>query len=129
MTIAAVDQPSPTRRRLTPEERPTRRPVSVRGPMARPARPAPMPRGLANEDRPGGPRAVVPAETNAVRACRVEPATCPPASWRLTDRGIALVLMLGAMIALAALTVIGLTAWQVTGPDYQITGGAQFSQR
>jgi len=40
------------------------------------------------------------------------------AEWRLTDRGIAVVLVLAVMIAVAAVAVIGLTAWQVTGADY-----------
>ena len=65
----------------------------------------------------------------AVRACRVDPVTRPSASWRLTDRGIAVVLALAAMIVLAAVTVIGLTAWRVTGPEYQATGVSQLSQR
>ena len=38
--------------------------------------------------------------------------------WRLTDRGIAVVLVLALMITVAAVVVIGLTAWQVTGADY-----------
>jgi hypothetical protein len=118
MTIAIVDQPSPTRRRTVRGERPARFPAA-RGPLARPVPPVSTPRGLANEHF---------AKTVA-RACRMEPATQSPASWRLTDRGIALVLVLAAMIALAAVMVIGLTAWQVTGPDYQITGVAQLSQR
>jgi hypothetical protein len=116
MIIAIVDQPSPTRRRTVRGERPARRPAA-RGPLARPVPPVSTPRGPANEHF---------AKT-VTRACRM--ATQPPASWRLTDRGIALVLVLAAMIALAAVMVIGLTAWQVTGPDYRITGVAQLSQR
>ena len=42
----------------------------------------------------------------------------PAGVWRLTDRGIAVVLVLALMIAMAALAVIGLTAWQVTSADY-----------
>jgi hypothetical protein len=42
----------------------------------------------------------------------------PAGSWRLTDRGILVVLVLAVMITVAALTVIGLTAWQVTSADY-----------
>ena len=65
----------------------------------------------------------------AVQACRVTSVAGASASWRLTDRGIAVVLALTAMIVLAAVTVIGLTAWRVTGPDYQATGVTQLSQR
>ena len=55
------------------------------------------------------------------------PAGCdvavPAGAWRLTDRGIAVVLVLAVMITVAAVTVIGLTAWQVTGADYQPAAG------
>ena len=40
-----------------------------------------------------------------------------------------MVLVLAAMIVVAAVTVIGLTAWRVTGPDYQATGVSQLSRR
>jgi hypothetical protein len=129
MTIAIVDQPSPTRLRPSPEERPSRRPASAGGPLARPMPRASTTRGFASEHVAGGSRGVVPPGSNPVRACRMEPVIQSPASWRLTDRGIAVVLVLAAMIALAAVTVIGLTAWQVTGPGYQTTGVAQLSQR
>jgi len=39
------------------------------------------------------------------------------ADWRLTDRGIAVVMALAAMILTAALVVIGLTAVRVTSTD------------
>jgi hypothetical protein len=39
--------------------------------------------------------------------------------WRLTDRGIAVVLVIAVMILTAASVVIGLTAARVTGPDYR----------
>lgn len=38
---------------------------------------------------------------------------------RLTDRGIAVVLVVGLMIMVAALTVVGLTAMKVTGDGYR----------
>lgn len=41
------------------------------------------------------------------------------AGWRLTERGVAVVLVVGLMIMVAALTVVGLTAIRVTGPSYQ----------
>jgi hypothetical protein len=48
------------------------------------------------------------------------PAPLAPAgsAWRLTERGIALVLVTGLLIVTAALTVIGLTALRVTGERY-----------
>ena len=129
MTIAIVDQPSPARLRPSPVRQRRSGPATVRGPMARPVRPAPLPPGgLA--PFPGGSRGVVPPALNsAVRACRVNRSSQPATSWRLTDRGIALVLVLTAMIVLAALSVIGLTAWRVTSPGYQASGVSQVSQR
>ncbi len=84
--------------------RPVRQPASVRGPVARPVRRVPAP-GV----RSGG-RA-------AVWSCQVDLAM-PAGAWRLTDRGIAVALVLALMIAMAAVAVIGLTAWQVTSADY-----------
>jgi hypothetical protein len=40
--------------------------------------------------------------------------------WRLTDRGIVLVMLLAAMILTAAIAVIGVTAVRVTGPGGDI---------
>jgi hypothetical protein len=48
-------------------------------------------------------------------------AAAPAAAWRLTDRGVAVVLVAGLMIMVAALTVIGLTALKVTGEGYRVT--------
>ena len=128
MTTAIVDHPSPTRARPPSVGQPARRPATARGPLARPVRPAPVPaRGVAS-DRPSGSRGVVPPSAKP-RACRLDVVTRPAAPWRLTDRGIALVLVLITMIVLAAVTVIGLTAWRVTGPVYRATGVAQLSQR
>ena len=41
------------------------------------------------------------------------------AEWRLTDRGMAVVMVIAVMILTVALVVIGLTALRVTGPDYR----------
>ncbi len=57
-----------------------------------------------------------------MRSCRVDVAA-PASRWRLTDRGIAVVLVLAVMITVAAVTVIGLTAWQVTGAGLPADGG------
>jgi hypothetical protein len=45
-----------------------------------------------------------------------QPATTPAVHWELTDRGIAVVMVVAAMILTAALVVIGLTAVRVTSP-------------
>ena len=126
MTTTIVDQPYPTRLRPSPVGQRGSRPATARGPLARPA-PIP-PRALA--PFPADSRRVVPrGSRSAARACRVNRASQPARTWRLTDRGIALVLVLTAMIVLAAVTVIGLTAWRVTSPDYQASGVSVFSRR
>jgi hypothetical protein len=94
-------------RRRQGESRPGDRPGRSRGPRSRPAAFAPAP----------GPAA--PARSG-VRGCSVEqPAstrrTAARVQTQLTERGIAVILVAGAMIVLAALTVVGLTALRVTG--------------
>ena len=131
MTTAIIDQSSPTRLRPPSVLKPAHRRGSARGPLARPVRPAPIPPPLATWYFAGGSRGVAPPRSDgAVRACRVDPVTRPSGPWRLTDRGIAIVLILTAMIVMAAVTVIGLTAWRVTGPapGHQATGVAQLRQ-
>ena len=80
------------------------------GPVARPVGPVPAP-------------SLRSAHRATARSCRVDVASTARA-WRLTDRGIAVVLVLAVMITVAAVAVIGLTAWQVTGTDYQPPAGA-----
>jgi len=41
-----------------------------------------------------------------------------PGDWHLTNRGIAVIMMIAAMILTAALVVIGLTVVRVTSTDY-----------
>ena len=80
------------------------------GPLARPRR-----TGLAP---------VVPERARGVHACRPtltaarEGRLSVSRSWRLTDRGQALVVVVGLVIATAAVAVIGLTALQVTGDSF-----------
>jgi hypothetical protein len=45
-------------------------------------------------------------------------ATSAAGNWQLTDRGIAVVMLIAAVILTAALAVIGITAIQVTSADY-----------
>ena len=124
MTTAIIDQPSPARLR-PPSAKPARGRASVRGPLARPVRQGPIPPPPATSSH------FAEGSRGAVRACRVDSVTRPSGPWRLTDRGIAIVLILTAMIVIAAVTVIGLTAWRVTGPGpgQHATGAAQLSQR
>lgn len=104
------------------------RPVPGR---SRPARPGQgTGRATGPQSRPGR---AVPApslrRTPAARpqACSVAvPVT--PATWRLTDRGIALILVVMATIAFAAVLVVGLTAVQVTSPSYQAYGQSALVQ-
>lgn len=108
---------------------------------ATPPRPVP---GRSRPTRPGhgtgratGPQSrpgrAVPAPSLR-RPAAVRPTACsvatpaPSAAWRLTDRGIALILVVMATIAFAAVMVVGLTAVQVTGPTYQAYGQSQLVQ-
>ena len=61
------------------------------------------------------------------KPCSIVRAPNRQVDWRLTDRGIAVVMVIVAMILMAALVVIGLTAVRVTGPDYR-TGFEESSQ-
>ncbi len=53
------------------------------------------------------------------RTCEVAGAVPQSSTWRLTDRGITMVLVVATMIAMAALSVIGLTAARVTSERFQ----------
>lgn len=60
-----------------------------------------------------------PRESAAsTRPCRLVEEATAPSEWRLTDRGIAVVVVVAVMILTAALGVIGLTAVRVTSADY-----------
>lgn len=113
-TRRAPAQPKPTRR-----VRPGRpRPGAGRNttPVLRPAAFWTAPSGLG---RPGhGPRSCTPPAPPVM----VDVVAAP--TWRLTDRGVAVVLVVGLMIMVAALTVVGLTAMSVTGDGYQATVSA-----
>jgi hypothetical protein len=115
MSTATITRVTPDPRRVSPQVRRLVRPGSSRGPLARPVRALPAPSVRTD------PRA-------EARSCRVETASAR-AEWRLTDRGIAVVLLLLGMIAVAAVAVIGLTAWQVTGADYATWSAQAISAR
>ena len=87
----------------------------------------PRRRGLGSGRRNGPwarPTHAVPAPTLAkpqrstVQACRLEGTAAARLGWRLTDRGIAVIMVVGMMIVTAALSVVGLTALRVTSTDY-----------
>ena len=102
-------------RPVRPAIRPGRRDGRGGGPQARPARAL---RGSRTLARAGG-RGCSPAVDTVSSS----------APWRLTDRGIAVVLVTGMMIMVAALVVIGLTALRVTSDGYVAHGQSQLSTR
>ena len=102
--------------------------IQIHRPAARGrTRVAPRRRGLGSGRR-NGPRArpahAVPAPTlierqrSAVQACRLEGTATARLGWQLTDRGMAVIMVVGLMIVTAALSVVGLTALRVTSTDY-----------
>ncbi len=111
-TLGRVDARPLPDRRLRP-----RRPGRSSGRSASPAlRPAPF-----------GPAPSAAGRTGArARSCVMPqpqlaiPTVSAPA-WQLTDRGVAVLLVVGLMIMVAALTVVGLTAVTVTGEGYRAT--------
>ena len=91
------------------------------------ARVDPRRRGLGTGRRNGPwarPTHAVPAPTltkpqrSTVQACQLEATAGAQLGWRLTDRGIAVIMVVGMMIVTAALSVVGLTAVRVTSTDY-----------
>ena len=87
-----------------------------------PRRPGP---GVGPTARPRRLRFTAPAvapSSPGARACTAEPAPAPRSSgqtWRLTERGLAVVLVLAAALVAASIAVVGLTAVRVTGESYQ----------
>jgi hypothetical protein len=98
--------------RFAPAEQPGRHRKRDRGDRRSSRR---KPRGV-------GPPRIRRRHPALARGCRVPaPTSRPPAvrrHWELTNRGIALILVSGAVLAAAALTAIVTTALTVTSPDY-----------
>lgn len=107
--------------------------------LPRPTRPKRPARGAGRATVPvlrptpqGLPRAALRRPMARPHACELpspEIVLAPAArqesfGWRLTDRGVALVLVVGLMIMVAAMTVVGLTALRVTGGGYQTSVSA-----
>jgi hypothetical protein len=111
---AASTRPLPSRR-LRPR-RPGRGSGRTASPTLRPAGFWPTP-AAAGRPRTHGRSCVVPPPQAAA-------ATVSEPTWQLTDRGIAVLLVAGLMIMVAALTVVGLTAITVTGEGYRASVSA-----
>ena len=76
--------------------------------------------GVGPTARPRRLRFSAPAAVAAPRACRPPAATVSPSrTWHLTERGLALVLVVAAALVVASVTVVGLTALRVTSEGYQ----------
>jgi hypothetical protein len=102
------------------KQRPARGSGRAAGPVLRPVVACPPPaagRGAVRRAR----ACSLPAP--GLTAARVSSISSAP-TWRLTERGVAVVLVVGLMIMVAALTVVGLTAAKVTGAGYQATVSA-----
>jgi hypothetical protein len=86
-------------------------------------------RGVRPQSRPirgvEFPAASISRPTSA-RSCVAEPAAATPV--RLTERGLAVILLTGLLLLVTAATVIGLTAFRVTSPDYRPYGHSQVAQ-
>jgi hypothetical protein len=127
MTAGTIE----TVRELAPASAPT----AGRGPGA-PARRLRSPRPGRGRGRAGVPQLRPAVRLPAPALDRAQPAraaachqSAADAGWRLTERGLALVLVTGMMIVAAALCVIGLTALRVTSDGYQPYGVGQLSHR
>ncbi len=113
-------RPRRTLRQARPGRGSARTPRPTTRSLAGVPAPAVRPGALAEELRIGAARScTVVASTSA--------ATVGPrarAGWRLTDRGIAVVLVAGALLLAAAVTVITATAVTVTSGSYHPAGSA-----
>ena len=124
MTAATIDAPALRRgdsrpRRTVRGTRPSRGSARTVRPTARSltgvAAPQVQPRTL---------RTATARSCDVVAPERRLTATAAVAGWRLTNRGIAVIMVAGAVLAAAALTVIAATALTVTSEDYQPTSSA-----
>lgn len=92
-------------------------------PAVAPSRPRPRRAGpgVGPAARPRRVRFSSPAVAGpGARACEVAPPVPqqPSRSWRLTDRGMAVVLVVAAALVAASIVVVALTALQVTSESY-----------
>lgn len=85
----------------------------------RPRRPGP---GVGPTARPRRLRFTAPAVAgpgSGARSCEATAAIQGSRSWHLTERGLAVVLVVAAALVVAGIAVVGLTALRVTGESYQ----------
>lgn len=102
--------------------RPARGQGRASAPRLRPASPVPAPT-LASLTGTPRSRACLAPHSAAVGSTAV--IANQTASWRLTDRGVSVVLVVLAMVAVAVLAVVVPTAIRVTGDNYQPVGTSQ----
>jgi hypothetical protein len=82
----------------------------------RPRRPGP---GVGPTARPRRLRfSAPPRPLSGARACEAAPVSAAPRSWHLTERGVAVVLVVAAALVAASVMVVGLTALRVTSESY-----------
>lgn len=104
----ALDRPTADVRATRPAAAPTR---------TRPRRPGP---GVGPTARPRRLRFTPPAVAGAgARACQATPVAERERTWHLTDRGLAVVLVVAAALVAASIAVVGLTALRVTSESYR----------
>lgn len=116
---------------------PRRRTATRRGPVATPVQPCGERPALRASGVPG-PRLVSPAVRTAVRHDRrrgavgtasstgsQRSATTAQAPWRLTDRGLAVVMAVGLVLMVASVVAVVSTAITVTSEDYRPATGVQ----
>ena len=121
MSVLTVSAPTFDRACPRPAESTTRRvgsaPVRQRPGEARPSRGSGRARGPLTRPTTGvAPPRLRPAGSVGARGCVAEPAPL-----RLTDRGIAVIIVAGLMLVVASLVVIGATAARVTSENYRPT--------
>lgn len=99
-------------------------------PVIRPLRPTRPSRGSGRGRSPQArPRTAVAPPRLAPRPhAQVRGCTGEAAALRLTDRGIAVIVVAGLMVMVASLVVIGATAMRVTGENYRPTNQSQIVQ-
>ena len=105
-----------SRRRIDPRPGPVGRAHRTNGPVARPVRAVAPPSLNA---LPSTTSTVGVNDEVATQGRTLDHTKRTRSHTRLTDRGIAVILVASAMIVLAAATVITLTALRVTGESYQ----------
>lgn len=86
--------------------------------ISRPDSPAASGRGVRPRSRPAAVYSPLVAGRSLlqVRACTAEAGHA--ASFRLTERGMAVIMVAALMLLVSAVVVIGLTFVRVTGPNY-----------